>query len=278
METYGAAELYQHIADYQAARRTLQRSAQSCLGFGVLAVAASFLQGLDKGFGVVFVGLGVGVALVGLVNLARPSAVGWLFDGAALLVLGLLFLAFVALDVLFLQPGPMTVVIGLLGLMQLGSAVSRFVRFPRMLQLFGSPPTPEEIAWLASTVNYVLTTPPEEAEDVIEFRVLNVEWKGRLLPEAALVIPSAATARMTGKPQFIFVAARDAVELEVLGQAQSGRALRGRLRLKDRTHQVVIAPEMVERIERWKHEPEPPADTPAPSVEEGDGGAFAEDL
>jgi hypothetical protein len=278
METHGVAELYQHIADYQTARRTLQRSAQGCLGFGALAVATSLMQGLNHWIGVVFVAFGACVGLVGLVNLARPSAIGWLLDGVALLLLGLLFLAFTALEVLFVQPGPMTVVLGLLGLMQLAIALSRFVRFPRMVRLFGSPPTPEETLWLNSTVNYVLTTPAEAEEDVIEFRVLNVVWKGRLLADATLVIPSAAAARMTGKPRLIFVADRHAVGLEVEGLAQSGQALRGRLRLGERTHAVVITPEMVARIERWKHPEDAPPDAPAAAAEEPDEAGFVDDF
>jgi len=183
---------------------------------------------------------------VGVWIAVRPSPMGMIFDGIALIMVGLWngWISYLILS----RPGsnPNTM-LPIMSIAQIGWGVYRLVRYSEFAAVAALRPSKQMVQWLDGTIKSVAKAKLNSDPTAIEFQIKGFNsyqrWKGRLLPDLAILV------RDIGKD--LRLLPRENLRIDVTGKKLLGKTRKAKFTLGRKTNKGTIAPTSLERFEQW---------------------------
>src|SRR5437868_5212639 len=147
------AEL-QRIADYRMACKTLKKLGRATLFWGVLNLAASLPALGDHVLNFILVLIALLMVVEGIWNTTRPSAAGILIDGLVFSLVGLWNIFISVEEMLLGAPSPRVQWL-IIGFIQIGWGIYRFVSYRRYHQALSVDPLPEDVKKMDALINQI---------------------------------------------------------------------------------------------------------------------------
>ena len=236
----------QRVANYRQMRKRLRASGIGSIFFGVIAIAIGVnMLRYSAALNLILVAIGVFLLTEGLWLIIRPSPIGVILDGAALMLVGTWNIAVQILNAAAGHHG--NGVWPVIGILQIIWGAQAFVRYRRFAKMPRKKPSPEVIKRIDKIAKDIGKSKMANDPELVELQTSNFFgkqiWKGRLRASFAAFV-------VVGHNEVIFARPKD-VALSEERKARFGKSISCTLRIADRTVKATLSPEAVKRFQEW---------------------------
>ena len=235
----------QRVANYRQMRKRLRASGIGSIFFGVIAIAIGVNMLRYSALNLILVAIGVFLLTEGLWLIIRPSPIGVILDGAALMLVGTWNIAVQILNAAAGHHG--NGVWPVIGILQIIWGRASLRPLPAFRENAAEKPSPEVIKRIDKIAKDIGKSKMANDPELVELQTSNFFgkqiWKGRLRASFAAFV-------VVGHNEVIFARPKD-VALSEERKARFRKSISCTLRIADRTVKATLSPEAVKRFQEW---------------------------
>ncbi len=240
------------VADRTVLKKSLRGRGTGSIIWGLIAIGLGLATIADDRINGILVVIGIFLTIEGIWVVAKPAPGGLIFDGIALLILGIWNLAITAMA---MSSGG-TPIFGILGLVQIAWGGQSFFKYAQFSKTWHPDPSTTTLQRLDQVVNYISEADMISDASLVAFVTSGqIEWKGQLRETGAIFVAKRGGKRSRNRPNAdrdtIFAAKPD-VAFRNDGEGLAPKTLKVAFSIKDRKFSGVMPQEAFQRYEAWK--------------------------
>ena len=232
----------ERASNYRILQKNLRPAAIGSMIFGIIAITTGFAAMDENPVNAILGMIGIILLAEGIWLMVTIKPSGLLLDGIALLLIGF-WNIIISMAKLISEGGGTSVFLGL-GAMQLYLGGNSFGRYARFSKMTGTKPTEKTIAVIDDLIVELSQTGGSGLNDVIEFRVKNSLWKGRLKEDVCIFIDMS-------QEEVIFPK-KSQVNIKPQGEGHPEKEVQATFNIKGRNLVGTISSESYRKYETWK--------------------------
>ncbi len=242
------AYLLQQAADFRVGQRTLRKSGIWDIVWGVIIVASGASATRFSVFTVAILIIGLMLIAVGVWIALAPAPLGLIFDGIALIIVGLWNGGIFWLNLTYAPKGHSpNGYLPIIAIAQFAWGIQRLVKYRRFAEAAALRPSPQLTKWLDDTIKSISKSKPADNPQAIEFHFkpfsgLQV-WKALLLPDLAILVRD--------KILDFRLLPRESIQIRQIGKVMMQKRLKAEIVLGKQKGKGTISPLSMERYEQW---------------------------
>lgn len=245
MEFIASMEDMQKTADYRLYKNKIKDGAIGSILFGIIAVGMGIY--FFNIINLILIPIGLFLLTCGIWAIINPSPTSLVFDGIALIIMGL-WNIFIALLGVVAFGG--TIYWLIIGIWQVVSGIQSFKESKKFTRFGSWKPEGHILKEVEDIFNKIKKANPKKEDNIIEFRLTslkeNATVKGEFMGDKVVLVKL--------PQQTIYFLNNRELEIEIKGKVLMGKQLKMEAKIKDESNSGLIFPESYQRYEKWKND------------------------